>query len=582
MHSEDFQILVVDDEPVTRIRVRSALEEFGYRQVREATDGIEAQTLLKKSPDVDLVITDILMPGLDGIELLRWGREHVPGCEWILLSGVDTFDAAVEAIRSGAFDFIAKPPGTEELEVAVRNALEQRRLVKERDHLYTQLEEANRQLLAKVRQLEDKSELLRRDLERAEVIQRALLPTSPPAIDRYCIHALYRPGRYVGGDLYDVKRLDDRHVAFYVADATGHGVTAAMLSVLFKQRLFYLNEETGHPLPPSAVLERVNRALIDAVHAPGLFLTAVYCLLDTATSELVLASAGHPPVLLVHPDGQSRHLERTGPALGLTADATFAEQRFTLAADDRLMLYTDGLTESSDGLDLKRMRAMLTSDEAGADELLVRMLGDSNEDPPNGDAEDRDDVTLLLVDVHAGRSHFDNGDVSETDRKQVAAPRSDVLYYGERGTDAAFLAIRGSAIWTHADALYEAVEGIHEAERPLVLDLSECEYMDSTCLGTIHELVSRHGVRLQGVQPSVRELFEELTMDRVLSHIQESETLPEMFPLAVRDDAESSDPHRILRAHEALAELSTRNREKFEQVVDALRSELEDDRATDS
>lgn len=582
MNGEDFHILVVDDEPVTRIRVRSALEEFGYRNVREATDGIEAKTLLQERPDVDLVITDILMPGLDGIELLQWGREHVPGSEWILLSGVDTFDAAVEAIRSGAFDFIAKPPGTEELEVAVRNALEQRRLLKERSLLYAQLEKANRALLEKVRELESKSELLRRDLERAEVIQRALLPTSPPTIDRYCIHALYRPGRYVGGDLYDVKHLDERHLAFYVADATGHGVTAAMLSVLFKEQLLYVDEQSGTPLSPAVVLKKANRALIDAVHAPGLFLTVVFCLLDVKSSELVLASAGHPPVLLVHPDGRSRHIERTGPALGLTVDAAFDEERFTLKADDRLMLYTDGLTESSGAVDLERMRSMLIADDVDADDLLLQMLGNGREERTDLDAEDRDDVTLLLVDVHAGNSHFDNGDIQGQDKRQpVAAPRSEVLYYGERD-DVAFLAVRGRAIWMHAEAIFEAADGLHESDRSLVLDLSGCDHMDSTVLGTIHELVTRRGVSLQGVTPPMRDLFEELDMDNVLSNIQESEDLPDMDPLAMRDGAEASSPLRILRAHEALAALSTRNREKFEQVVDTLRNELAEDRSDES
>ncbi len=576
MEREAFQILVVDDEPVTRVRVRSALEEFGYSDVREAADGLEAQAVLEKHPDVDLVITDILMPGLDGIELLQWGREHVPSPEWILLSGVDTFDAAVEAIRVGAFDFLAKPPGTEQLEVSVRNALEQRRLIKERDRLYGELEETNKQLLAKVRQLEDKSELLRRDLERAEIIQRALLPTAPPQIERYCIHALYRPGHYVGGDLYDVKRLDDRNVAFYVADATGHGVTAAMLSVLFKQRFLIVEEDTGKPLSPAVALEKANRALLEAVDAPGLFLTVTYGLLDTSDGHLRLASAGHPPVLYVRADGGSTFIERTGPALGLTADAHYDEASLTLRVDDRLLLYTDGLTDS--GMAPERMRELLNDDDADPHELLVRFVGEGQEDAPGANGEDRDDVTLLLLDVHAGPSEFDNGvERGERERRQVATPRSDVVFYGD-GKEAAYLTVRGRAIWTHADAVYEAAGGILETGRSLVVDLSECEYMDSTCLGTIHELVTERDVRLQGVRTAVRDLFEELSMEQVLSSIQEKEELPDMHPLAATAEGDTSSPLRILRAHEALAELSTRNREKFQQVVDALRTELEEDR----
>lgn len=575
---DDFRILVVDDEPVTRIRVRSALEEFGYDGVREAADGLEAKAFLEKHPEVDLVITDILMPGLDGIELLRWGRENVPGPEWILLSGVDTFDAAVEAIRSGAFDFIAKPPGTEALEVSVRNALEQRRLLRERDRLYGELEQANKQLLGKVRELEDKSELLRRDLARAEIIQRALLPTSPPPIDKYCIHAVYRPGRYVGGDLYDVTRLDERHVGIYVADATGHGVTAAMLSVLFKQQLVLSDERTGRPISPGAVLAAANQALLESVEAPGLFLTAVYGLLDTTNGEMVIASAGHPPVLHVQSDGESRLIERTGPALGLTHGAQFNEVSVSLQVDDRLLLYTDGLVESEEGGDIERLRRLVAAAGADSDALLIRLMGNGQAERASSNGDERDDVTLLLIDVHAGPSSFDNGstDAEREEDRKIAAPRSGVIFYGE-GEDASYLALRGRAIWTHADAVYEAACSILDTGRRLVLDLSECEYMDSTCLGTIHELTVSRDMKVQGVQPPIRELFEELTMEAVLSSIQQKEALPDMQPLALPDEGGTSSPLRILRAHEALAELSTRNQEKFEQVVDALRSEMNDE-----
>jgi DNA-binding NtrC family response regulator len=86
------------------------------------------------------------MPGLDGMELLRWGREHAPGTIWIILSGLDTFDSAVEAIRLGAFDFLAKPPRVAELEVAVRNALERRALLLERERLHAELRTTNQRL----------------------------------------------------------------------------------------------------------------------------------------------------------------------------------------------------------------------------------------------------------------------------------------------------------------------------------------------------------------------------------------------------------------------------------------------------
>ncbi len=567
--------LVVDDDPVIRLLVRRALEGFDCcSAVLEAADGLAAQALLQERSDIDLVLTDILMPGLDGLGLLRWGREHATRPVWIILSGLDTFDTAVEAIRLGAFDFLAKPPRIEELEVSVRNALERGRLIRERDRLYAELEDANRQLLSQVRELEDKSELLRRDLQRAEVIQRALLPQTPPPIERFCVQSVYRPGHHVGGDLYDVVRLDERHLALYVADATGHGVTSAMLSVLYKQRLVLIDEQSGQPLAPAAVLGAVNRSLTESVIAPGLFLTAVYCLLDTVEGMVTLASAGHPPVLHLRAGGDARLIRRTGPALGLTADARFGEERFRLEAEDRLLLYTDGLLQSATAPESERLRTLLSLHPSSAEEVLAELRGEAGSAAADGD--DPDDITLLLLDVRAGASHFDNGAATSARGGAAApAPGSGVVFYGET-EDASWLALRGRGTWTHCEAFHETACGILEEGHPLVIDLSASNYLDSTCLGTVHELVGRGNVRLHGVQPEVRELFEELNMERVLASMREDGSpTPELYPLATAAGDLEAGRLRILRAHEALSALSAPNREKFQGVVEGLRRHME-------
>jgi serine phosphatase RsbU (regulator of sigma subunit) len=565
--------LVVDDDRVTRLLVRRALEGFGCAPVLEAENGRAAQEILGRHPEIDLVLTDILMPEVDGLELLRWGRENAPRPVWILLSGMDTFGTAVEAIRSGAFDFLAKPPRAEEIEVSVRNALEYRQLLDDRERLHAELEQANEQLVQKVRELEDKSELLRRDLQRAEVIQRALLPSEPPTMERFSVQALYRPGEHVGGDLYDMIRIDERHLAFYVADATGHGVSSAMLSVLFKQRLVFVEPGSGAPRSPAAALQAVNHSLGEAVVAPGLFLTAVYCLLDTRDGTVTLASAGHPPVLHVRANGETRLIRRTGPALGLTADATFTEERFQLESGDRLLLYTDGLLQSDTETERQRLQRLLSLHEATAQDVLTELLGDGALTPAAGQGSaDADDVTILFLDVRAGSSSFDNG------RSRGAAPGTaaagpgpnPVLYYGET-EDESFIALRGRATWTVGDALFETGCAIVEAGRRLVLHLADCEYLDSTCLGTVHELTGRGDVALQGVSPTVRALFEELDMKRVLDNIREPVPIPEMLPLSHARGDMHAGQLRVLRAHEALSALSPSNREKFQGVLDSVR-----------
>lgn len=553
--------LVVDDEPASRLMVKLSLESLGCAPVLEAADGIAAQEVLREHPDVALVLTDIMMPRMDGLELLRWGRQAVPDAMWIVLSGLETFDSAVAAIRLGAFDFLPKSPRKEEMGVAVRNALERRQLLAERERLH-------RELQRKVRELEETSEMLRRDLERAEVIQRALLPRSPPPMEGYCIQALYRPGQHVGGDLYDVVRLGERHLAFYLADATGHGVTSAMLSVLFKQRLVLSDPATGLALPPAQVLAAVNRSICEAHAAPGLFLTAVFGLLDTSDASLTLASAGHPPVLHARDGRETRLIRRTGPALGLAPDAHFQQERLQVLAGDRILLYTDGLLPSGSERELELLQQVLAKPLSSAQEAMAYLHGGT----PAG--ADRDDVTILLIDAHAGASWFDNG--AELPAAAASgAPRPEgevVVFYGETG-HAAHLALRGRASWMHCDAFHETALAVLDGGRPLVLDLSGCEYMDSTCLGTVHELVARGGVVLAGVTPAVRALFEELSMQQVLGAIREDiSAAPELYALGTGVE-QAAMQKRILQAHEALSALSERNREEFKDVVESLRGE---------
>jgi len=582
--SGDAIVLVVDDDPVIRALVRAALEKLNLDEVLLAEDGEDARAVLE-ARDVDLVVTDLLMPRMDGIELIRWARRAGLTPEWIILSALETFDVAVEAVQLGAFDFLSKPPRLEELEVAVRNALEQRRLIRDRERLFSELEETTRQLAANLRKLEEKSELLRRDLERAEVIQRALLPRDPPALAGWCVSALYRPGRYVGGDLYQVVPVGSQHLALLVADATGHGVTSAMMSVLFHRRL-RLTDSGGATLGPGAALERVNRTLFDDGAGAGVFLTAALAVLHLETGELTLAGAGHPPAILRRASGEVHRIERTGPALGLVQHATYAEQRTRLERGDRLLLFTDGLFQGAGGEGaLDRFGDLLGAEHATGLALLQDLVERQAEDaPPRGDGQDRDDVTAVLLEAGPGRSEFENrAGQGRVERRPPRSNGTQVLWYGESG-GLCVLEVRGRGTWTEADAFHETAIGILSAGRLLEVVLRRCEYLDSTFLGTLHELVSHAegggdaSLRLVDVPRAIRHEFEELGMERVLGAIRTGSAgaSVEMKPLDGRVGGSASHA-RVLRAHEALASLSARNREKFLTVVETLRQQLRDD-----
>ena len=196
------RLLVVDDDIVMRTVVVRGLHDAGFNEIHEADDGLAAKEYLT-GHTVDVVITDVMMPRFDGLELIRWARQRYPEIVWIIFSGLDTFDTAVEAIHLGAFDFLAKPPNLKELEISLHNALAHRQLVEEKEALHCSLEQKVFQLEALCHILSDQAEQIKQDLRQAEIIQGALLPHVPPAMRGLSIHSLYRPGHYVGCDLYD-------------------------------------------------------------------------------------------------------------------------------------------------------------------------------------------------------------------------------------------------------------------------------------------------------------------------------------------------------------------------------------------
>jgi serine phosphatase RsbU (regulator of sigma subunit)/ABC-type transporter Mla MlaB component len=499
-----------------------------------------------------------------------------------VLSGLDTFDAAVEALQLGAFDYLAKPPEIPRVRVAVRNALDQIELTRERRRLYAELEDSNAQLAEKVEQLqtvcgvlEEQASTIQADLNRAEVIQRALLPQQPPLIPGFCMETLYRPGSSVGGDFYDASVLNGQYLTLVVADAAGHGVAAAMLSVLFKLRLQQIDRE-GNVLEPMAVLELLNQRLFDMLCAPGAFITAAYVLIELRTGQGRLASAGHPPCLLTSPDESARLLERTGPALGLEPRPSYTEHEFELQQDARLLIYTDGVLEGGpDSPDAGALAAAMSS-------VTIRseLLDGLYQDAVRHTGSDRDDITMLLLERSEGDSHFDEVSTDITEPADETDAPSPEPFHIARGSASGtgFIAIIGTVTWLCSHTLLETARELLARETRLTLDLSRCDHLDSTCMGTLHEIVTSHqeSVALQGVTESVRKLFEELSMTAVLDHIRDDrEVLPEdMSLVATTSLSPRQQGERILSAHEILASLSEENEAQFRAVVDSLRSDL--------
>jgi sigma-B regulation protein RsbU (phosphoserine phosphatase) len=565
------RILLVDDDPAVLLAYRRILHDYGPLQ---ASDGVEARKILSETV-VDIVVCDLGMPRMNGLDLMQWARDQCPHPLWIVVSGDGTFDAVAQALKLGAFDFISKPLLSPlQLQTVVANAAHRQALFAERTALLRCLTDNNLRLAQSHRSLEvanaalrDQKAALAQDLRRAERIVQALLPRQLCTLERMHVNVAYRPSESVGGDFHGAAMQDDRHLAVYVADVAGHGVSAALLAVLFDQRLSAANAQIGLRAP-AALLADLNRRLLDPCRASGLFVTVAYALIDTVERTATFASAGHPAAIALRRSGMTEHLEKTGPALGLTADASYEERRISLADGDRLLLYTDGVTgamaQHAPGLDT--ILAAVASGEQDGAAVLDQLLTWSE----RGEHAD-DDMTLLLLTASRGVSTFDD---ERPTAKAVRTADCAVSTASSDGTT--WVVVRGPATWKDAGALRDACMEALDASRAVVVDLSDCTMLDSTMLGTLHEIVVRAGPRaslqVQGVTEEIRGLFVELAMAQVIASLAPSPRPVPAVTCAPRSEGDATKG-LVLHAHELLAELSASNAEQFQPVVDALRRE---------
>jgi anti-anti-sigma factor len=383
----------------------------------------------------------------------------------------------------------------------------------------------------------------------------------------------------VGGDLYDVVRLDERHLVLLIADAAGHGLSAAMLAVLFRNRLTLVDQDTHDPCRPSDAFRSANRSLAESIQAPGFFITAACCLLDLAKRRIFIASAGHPPLLLRRASGSVERVMHTGPALGLYPEATFTEREIAIEDGDLLLLHTDGLYArfgSAESREEDLAQALQRVPEEGA-ELLHRLFAGAGSDP---DIPQEDDVTLLALAAAGGPCVFDNGaPVSAPPPAARTGSRFELLLGEQLGRTT--LCIRGRGNWKQSATFHEKCAAAIESRRPVMVDLTRCQYLDSTFLGTIHELSERSDradieFRIQGVTPAVEKLFLELGMAAVMDHIVPP-VLPlphQMVPLVGSELDRRAQALHLLRVHQGLAGLNESNLREFDPLVEMLRHEV--------
>ncbi|MDE2991851.1 MAG: SpoIIE family protein phosphatase [Chloroflexota bacterium] len=322
------KILVVDDEPdlepLVMQRMRRSIRRGKYEFVF-AHNGVEALERLNEDEDIDMVLSDINMPQMDGLTLLDQIPKVNPNIRSVIISAYGDMKNIRTAMNRGAFDFVTKPVDFNDLQVTIDRTLQH-------------MNEWRAALAAR-----DKLVSLQNELDVASKMQQSILPREFPKRDDYEVFANMAPARNVGGDFYDLLQLDDGRIGLAVADVSDKGVPAALF--MMSTRTLLKGAAIGHE-GPGEVLREVND-LLNESNESAMFVTVLYGVYDPATREFTYANGGHNTPLVVHADGSSTELPLTGGvALGVMPELPYDQGTVTLAHDDTVVLYTDGVTEA--------------------------------------------------------------------------------------------------------------------------------------------------------------------------------------------------------------------------------------------
>jgi sigma-B regulation protein RsbU (phosphoserine phosphatase) len=316
------RILVADDQRDILEALRLLLTDAGY-EIELVTTPAGVLDLVRGRP-FDLVLLDLnysrdTTSGGEGLELISRVRAENQALPVVVMTGWGSIETAVDAMRRGARSFVQKPWEDSTLLEVIARELAESRATRHRD----------------LRQ--------EREQEEARQIQRGLLPAAFPQAAGYRTCWVWRPAGDMSGDCFDATALGDGRIAISIADVMGKGLPAALLmsNLQAAVRAFGLNAAAPRDLCAS-----VNRLLCRNVPT-GRFVTFCYCVLDTARRSLTYANAGHNPPALVHADGSVERLDVGGTVLGVFPDSAYEQAQVTCRPGDRLVLYTDGITEST-------------------------------------------------------------------------------------------------------------------------------------------------------------------------------------------------------------------------------------------
>jgi sigma-B regulation protein RsbU (phosphoserine phosphatase) len=353
------RILLVEDSSTMRRMISTMLKEEGY-EVKTAVDGNDGLAKAREEPVPELILTDFEMPELDGAGLCRELKadKHLRTIPVLLLTTLSETHNKIQGLDSGADDYIQKPKSPDEIKELFARIRAHLRIA----DLRAELAERNRLLEAAHRKLNFELDLARK-------VQFALMPRPPKPRGVLRAAVRYTPANQLGGDVYDFYRLDNNRLGILVADVSGHGVNSAMLSGMVKALAAPLSIAVMEPGELLAGLDVAG----EQYFPEGYFCTGFFLIADEETGLVRYAGVGHPPAIVVGPNG-ARTLQSNPGMLGIGMVDGTAGSSDRLTPGESLVIYTDGLTDAMDPSDVlfgeERLKTLLQAHH-GADPLEI-------------------------------------------------------------------------------------------------------------------------------------------------------------------------------------------------------------------
>jgi sigma-B regulation protein RsbU (phosphoserine phosphatase) len=385
------RILSVDDEQdmemlilqLFRKQIRDKKYEFVF-----ANNGIEALQKLEETEDIALILSDINMPGMDGLTFLsKINEKQNPLLKAIMVSAYGDMDNIRTAMNRGAFDFVTKPVNFDDLEITIAKTVEHIEML-------SNLERGREQLIA-----------IQNDLSVAKEIQMSMLPKTVPAnigkagVD---LHAFIHPAKVVGGDLYDYFMMDSEHLFFMIGDVSDKGIPAALFmaigKAIFKSQFSNRNGDN--------ICEKVKivNEFLSEDNSSFMFITAFVCILNVKTGVVEYVDAGHEPPIIIRADGSTELVKKQG-GMALCFDSTFEFESHTVTLNpgDKFVLYTDGVTDANNlagaRYGLHYLQDFFTTGEGSTKETAKEMNEATLDSLIDfiGAANQFDDITMLSL-----------------------------------------------------------------------------------------------------------------------------------------------------------------------------------------